>query len=366
MTLPRRISTDGRLGPATRLDDGTLFLTYAQTENVPNKNHLEPAGPQILMGRISEDNGETWSAPYEVLTCPEAPGAVLSPVAYADETGLLWVFWLRFYGADSEGDPAKSRCELWFSTSVDNGQTWRERRQIDYGHTYTGAINSVVRLCNGRMLVPLSYMSTEANSKYVCTVMFSDDNGQTWRHSEDIKIAPGSHPAVHNESGAIEPIVIELLDGPVWMLIRTQTGFLFESVSEDGAKTWSTPQPTPFVASNSPAAILRLTDQRLVIVWNNCNGDPLFGGVSYDRRALHAAVSDDDGKTWTHPVEINGRLPKEIDAGFSYPFLVEAEPGVVLVNHFRTSTEEDLRKPTGCSLIHVKFSVDWLGEQSAK
>ena len=52
-----------------------------------------------------------------------------------------------------------------------------------------------------------------------------------------------------------------LPDGRIWMLIRTQTGYLYELFSDDGSR-WTVPQPTPFVSSSSPAAVLTLADGR--------------------------------------------------------------------------------------------------------
>ena len=43
--------------------------------------------------------------------------------------------------------------------------------------------------------------------------------------------------------GACEPTLIELKDGRVWMLIRTQAGFLYESFSEMTARTGRPPKP---------------------------------------------------------------------------------------------------------------------------
>ena len=45
---------------------------------------------------------------------------------------------------------------------------------------------------------------------------------------------------------------IELRDGRLWMLMRTQTGFLYESFSRDQGENWSEAGPSRFISSSSP------------------------------------------------------------------------------------------------------------------
>ncbi len=131
---------------------------------------------------------------------------------------------------------------------------------------------------------------------------------------------------------------MELKDGRVWMVIRTQTGWLYESFSNDGA-AWSEAKPTPFCSSDSPAALVRLSDGRIALFWNNCeNTSRIDGqGVYTNRDALHGAVSDDEGRTWRGYREIcrdplrNESPPKRGDRGTSYPYPVATKDGKVLV-----------------------------------
>src|SRR5439155_800553 len=131
------------------------------------------------------------------------------------------------------------------------------------------------------------------------TTYYSDDEGVSWRRSPVVLTVPvpidypGRHP------GACEPVVLELQDGRVWMLIRNQTGHLYESFSPDGVE-WSAPRPTRFPSSDSPASVVRLPGGEIVVVWNNCQAPAPRGGafIYTGRDALHAALSPDEGKTW--------------------------------------------------------------------
>jgi hypothetical protein len=122
------------------------------------------------------------------------------------------------------------------------------------------------------------------------------------------------------------------------MLMRTQTGRLYESFSKDGAD-WSPAKPSRFYSSNSPAEIVRLGDARLAIIWNNCQSPPRHQGqgVYGGRDALHMAVSDDDGRTWRGFREIyrdraaNQSPPRTGDRGTAYPCAIATPDADLLV-----------------------------------
>ena len=207
--------------------------------------------------------------------------------------------------------------------SSDRGATWSSPKHCDFGYLYTGAVNSAIELSSGRLLVPLSYYSQRKTGKFVAKTSLSDDGGLTWRPSRgECVVDSGGHLL---EGGACEPICVELKDGRVWMLARTQTGYQHESFSRDGGDTWSPMEPARFVSSNSPGALLRLRDGRLVLVWNNCMSPSHEGQIltSYDRQILAAAISADDGQTWSGYREI-ARIHSDTRA-VSYPFLTETQ-----------------------------------------
>ncbi len=121
--------------------------------------------------------------------------------------------------------------------------------------------------------------------------------------------------------GGVEPVILELKDGRVWMLIRTQNGRFYESFSKEGA-IWSEPQPTNIFASDSPPALEKLSDGRIVMFWNNCLRFPYaYGG----RHIMHAAISEDGARTWrgyrevARDPKINEPPPRLGDHGVGYP-----------------------------------------------
>jgi len=166
-------------------------------------------------------------------------------------------------------------------------ETWRDPQRIWQG--YTGALNSVIQLRSGRILLPFSYRTPRTwrnrgkgldtftfRGPFDCTLVYSDDNGDSWHlSSSSLKVTT---PDIVSAYGAVEPVVLELDDGRVWMLIRTQLGRFYESYSGDGA-TWSEPRPTRILSSDSPAGLVRLTGGRIVLFWNKCLRFPYAYGT---------------------------------------------------------------------------------------
>ncbi len=209
---------------------------------------------------------------------------------------------------------------------------------------YTGAVMMFAQLRSGRLVIPFAEWipgraaapPTGANET---TVIYSDDGGATWRRSPARLTAPCREGYNGSNYGACEPSIIQLKDGRIWMIMRTQTGYLYESWSRDGVH-WSPARPTRFRSSTGPPALLRLPDGRIVLFWNHCalpprvNGQGVYGG----RDALHAAISDDEGATWRGYREIyrdpfrNRTPPRRGDRGVAYPFPSFDAQGRMLVH----------------------------------
>lgn len=142
-----------------------------------------------------------------------------------------------------------------------------------------------------------------------CYTYVSDDDGLTWVRSQTITVpdhvAGGLHKGIRWNHGAVEPTIIELSDARLWMLIRTSQDRHYQSFSDDGGLTWSTATPSPFYGTITMPTIGRLADGRILFMWSNTTPLPEVEGthgraedVFTNRNVAHAAISDDDGKTW--------------------------------------------------------------------
>ena len=141
-------------------------------------------------------------------------------------------------------------------------------------------------------------------------------------------------------------------------LIRTQRGLFYEAWSEDRGASWSKPRPTRFEAPNAPAALLRLSDGRLLMSWNDLARYP--SRHDQMRQYLHVALSPDDGATWTPSVEIARREPGQLpDTQVSYPFLCENSDGSVLILYYRVGADPDQSWWTP-SIEVLRLDPDWV------
>jgi hypothetical protein len=174
----------------------------------------------------------------------------------------------------------------------------------------------------GRILVTGNGRSPEYQGTTVLqsVVMYSDDDGFTWKKSY-VPAGPRfrvkwPHKKSRWQNYAIEPAIAELGDGSIWMLMRTSQDQLYESFSADQGSTWSEPLPSRFYSTLTMPAFLRLKDGRLLLFFNSTTPLPeedrtgdttiheeqktgeTWEDVFTNRDVLHATISDDDGKTW--------------------------------------------------------------------
>ncbi|MHB9107315.1 MAG: sialidase family protein [Armatimonadota bacterium] len=306
---------------------------------------------QAVSAWFSAD-GNAWEGPEPLVLLPKGMGLWGGVEALVDRDGEVHLFLLNDLGSGSLGNTAgeeahpelkagEVRLDLWHLRSRGGRREWPQPQRIWEG--YTGALNSVAQLRSGRILLPFSYLIERTwrnrgegldtftfRGTYLSTVIYSDDNGRSWQLSPTLLKVPT--PDITYAYGAVEPVVLELRDGRVWMLIRTQMGRFYESFSPDGA-AWSLPEPSPIISSDSPAGLARLADGRIALLWNNCLRHPYaYGG----RQVLHGAVSDDEGKTWRGCREVardpfrNEPPPPHGDHGTAYPFPTALRDGSLL------------------------------------
>jgi predicted neuraminidase len=260
--------------------------------------------PDVSIWLAQLTNGH-WSAPVEVASGIQrevnSNGGELrfpcwNPVLYQPRNGPLMLFY-------KVGPDPKHWWGL-LTSSDDGGQTWNIPRRLPDG--ILGPIkNKPVELSNGSLLCPTS---TE-NDHWQVSFEITPDLGQTWRHIG---------PVVGEHWDAIQPSVLQLADGNLLALCRSQQGRITETRSLDNGNTWSHLTATELPNPNSGIDAVTLSDGRQLLVYNH---------TEQGRSPLNVAVSN-DGVAW-HPVLVLENEPGE----YSYPAVIQSADGRVHITY---------------------------------
>lgn len=246
--------------------DGSLLLAWTEFYESQGADH----GPARIVGKTSSDGGRTWGGKFTLIE--NDGGCNVMEVNFLRlRSGELAIFYCQ-------KNTESTDCRIMMRTSADEGKTWNATKQLSPAGKYTGLTNGRgLRLRTGRILLE----AWEGGDSYC---VLSDDDGKTWRDSQRVQPAKGK---------SYEPACIELKDGRVLMLLRTELGSQYQSLSQDGGQTWTAPAPTALAGSAAPVAITRIpTTGDLLAIWNHNPG-------ANRRNPLTAAVSKDEGETWT-------------------------------------------------------------------
>jgi hypothetical protein len=257
-----------------------------------------------VVARYSTDQGMTWGSVEQLFPLDPSLGSWSLHNALLDHDGEVQLIFTNDANTVREGKGLyEIHFDIWHVRSREGRTKWNAPVEVWKG--YAGSLLSFKQLRNGRVLLPFCFLTNRSWAKrgegfqkftymgrFSSSAAYSDDNGQTWHISPDVLSEPT--PDLYADGG-IEPAVLQLKDGSVRMLIRTQDSRFFESLSEDGSR-WSHPLPTSILSSDSPCSLTHLHDGRVVMIWNNTQRFPYANG---GRAVLHGAISGDDGNTWS-------------------------------------------------------------------
>jgi sialidase-1 len=286
-------------GSIAVLAEGSLL--YATTEFIGGG--ADHATARII-SRASRDGGRTWDEPrilQENTGKQNVMSVTLRRLAPGRYDGALGMFYLVKNSA--------SDLKIYLRVSNDEAETFGEPILVTDAPGYHVMNNDrVTVLSSGRLICPIAWTDDvfrKGGGHFVSFCYLSDDRGRTWHKSADQVDQPGR--------GAMEPEVVELNDGKLLMIIRTQHGRIATSVSPDGGDHWASPGEFSVQAPESPATIRRIpATGDLLLVWNNTfTAKANHGGK---RTPLTAAISADDGKTWQHVQN----LETDPDEGYAY------------------------------------------------
>jgi hypothetical protein len=273
-------------------------------------------GPNLGFLRValarSEDGGQTWSEPVIL----DGPGSgdnrsAFWAVPLVTASGRLYIIYGKSTGVvdRSQSDTAIMVCRY----SDDAGQTWSQpvrlpfrRSPIDHPDTAIPsnwiawrqpefdsagrALVTFTRWASPRADVPL------AKSYSQCELMRFENLSErpepediqiTWLPEGDpITVPSDADPAA---SFAQEASVVPLPDERLFMVMRTDRGQIWYTMSDDAGKTWRATEPLRYQDDGrfvlqpvSPAPLFRLRDGRFLLLFNNNDGLALGATQRWD------------------------------------------------------------------------------------
>ncbi len=268
----------------------------------------------------SDDGGAAWSKPRLAVgartdASQKLSGALVGNL-WTDPKGRLWLFF------DQQlGDP-KKRITNWFMRCDEPDAAepvWSEPVQFAEGCT----LNKPTVLQNGDWLLPVSDWH-----KKTARVFASTDDGATWKERGNLQFPDWNFD---------EHMMIELKDGRLWMLARTN-GQPYESFSADGGETWSEPRQAATVQNvNARFFLRRLASGRILLVKNGPPTERVQIRVN-----MSAWLSEDEGQTW------KGGLLLDERHAVSYPDGFEGPDGLIHILY-------DWNRHTDAEILMAKF-----------
>lgn len=301
-----------------RAPGGRLWVTWYSGDKA------EGDMGNYVMFASSGDDGRRWSKPGVI----QGPAGVRlgDPLPWLDPQGRLWIFWAQLAEADkAAGIPVRRgtfaiRCDDPDSASPH----WSAPRLVAEGGILFG--KPVVRASDGGWVAPFFLMTNQGPGTLETGVLLSQDAGENWAWL-------GGTTVPKDLRNFSEATLAPRKDGSLWMVIRTLKG-LYQSVSQDDGKSWSSPSPIEgFAGPSSRACVRRLASGAFLLVYHDAEKSANGG---YPRQRLTAWLSDDEGRTWPHRLTVDAR------DGVSYPDLTQGPDGRVYIayDHGRYNTGE--------------------------
>jgi Neuraminidase (sialidase) len=247
-----------------------------------------------------------------------------------------------------------NKSDIWMAVSNDDGKSWSKPEEIKTPFNYfVGKRHIGLKLKDGTLVMPASYdiwaqkgtpAKTEGEMDLKAGVMLSKDGGKTWDPRVDLHIfVPKVTP--FSTGGVVEPAIVELDNGELYMLLRTATEHLYESRSKDGGRSWSAAVQSPLLGHNTPASLWRI-DQKpneIIAIWNNS---------PRDRYPLSVAISADGGRVWSKPKDV---ARSDNNLQISYPGITQAEDG-----NFVAVWQRQLPDGGGREVRWARFNRAWV------
>ena len=271
----------------------------------------EPKPENTVVLSQSDDGGRTFSSPQPMALPLDDGTRCYDPCLWIDPRGRLWYLFNRSVKDSTRHGVYARVCDAPDASPP----LWGAEFRIGFEGPFSFRMNKPTVLSTGEWVMPVIHALESVvgwagfDPKQVHGAAISTDEGKNWT----------LHGAVRTPKAGLENMVVELRDGRLWMLVRTEK-VLWESFSSDKGQTWTEGKPTTIGTPHSRFFIRRLASGNLLLVNHS-----KFTGRSH----LTAQISTDDGTTWNDGLLLDER------SGVSYPDGVQAGDGLIWITYDR-------------------------------
>jgi predicted neuraminidase len=288
-------------------------------------SYEKAADVRVLCSRLGK-LGEKWTAPEVAVAAGEKAGngwltngTLGNTALHLAEDGRLWLF----YNATTLSR-GWSATHVAYKTSADHGKSWSAQGTKITTWWGNSIKNAPLALGRNRMLLPL-YHEFFGTYGYSCLV--SADQGRLF--DKRCAVIPGNNH--------LQPALVKLPGGRIAAYLRNvkKQTVLLSTLSPD-LEHWSEPVAVNLPNPNAPVALIRMSEEKVLIVYNRS---------TVDRAVLSLAVSTDGSRfTWVRDLE-NGK------EDFSYPAIIRGPNGFFHVVYTYRGRS---------AIKHVVFDESWL------
>ena len=335
----------------TKDENGTLYVACSGHRLA----HVCPFGKDMLY--ISHDDGESWSSPL-VINDTSLDDRDAGIVSLGDGKFLMTYFChprnayikdrKRLAGTFPDGrqELIEGMMKYWEAMDESKNTFGSFVRLSDDGcKTWSDPIrvpisspHGPIKLSDGRLL----YLGKECYTDEYENAVYafdSTDGGKTWNYLSKVDFPEGCGPDnIH------EPYAIELPDGRILGALRGQGDAvdhrftIFFCMSDDGGRTWT--HPVPSGICGSPPHMLLHTSGAIVLTYGRRKAP--FGE--------RARISYDYGRTWGEEIVISS---ESTSADLGYPSSAELSDGSILTVYYQRYGNDSFT-----SILGTKWRID--------
>lgn len=294
---------------ATRMKNGDILVTWRE-----GQDHVYPPS-RIMMARFRYVAGqmervettELFVSPFnerEAGLAELSDGTLIANVFSSRATSTEWFPFVTVLRSHDGG-------RTWADTVTITGSQLQD--EDGRGFQWVASRSSVIEVEPGQLLMPV-YAPVGYDGYRSTHVLRSEDGGLSWSFGATVARSPRDE---YNETSLL------LSGNRVIAVFRSDDGYLRQSDSEDGGRSWNRVRKLP--VWGVPPHLLRLRSGAVL----------LARGYRRDEMGVRYTLSRDGGLTWEKRVEgVLESASESDDCG--YPSSVELEDGSLFTVYYTT------------------------------